>query len=203
MIACSEFVGGKRLTIRCEQRVSLQAKWVLAFLRKFEQEGHLLSHGTRIEMGWVILTIAETDGTLVLLGPDFERNPFFDTTDDLTVFLEVQGMQNDILRRLDIEGARASFQDKIVIAKGALDQDRVYLERTPDASKGDSGWYIGPVAVSEEQPQLDAVYVFELLKSRRSLLQVLPLPPGYLVVFNGDQIEAILNKDNVGVWHSS
>lgn len=203
MIETSAVMGVKRVTLKCAQRVALQAQWVLDLLRKLELESEIFKDGARIELGWVILTVSGTSGEFTLLGPDFERDPFRDTTDDLTVCLEVQAKQNDVLRRMGIEGEAASFQDKVVIAKGALHLERVFLERTADVEKGDSGWYIGPAVNTEEQPPLEAIYVFELLKHRPDLLQVLALPPGYLVVFDRDKIESVLNGDDVDVWRSS
>jgi hypothetical protein len=203
MIETTAVIGVKRVTARCAQRVALQAQWVLDLLGKLELESEILRDGSRIELGWVILTVAGTSGEFTLLAPDFARDPFRDATDDLTVCLEVQAKQNDVLRRLGVEGETASFQDKVVIAKGALHLERVYLERTANVAKGDSGWYIGPVINTDEKPPLEAIYVFELLKHRPDLLQVLALPPGYLVVFDRDKIESILNSDDVDVWRSS
>ncbi len=43
----------------------------------------------------------------------------------------------------------------------------------------------------------------QLLKLRPSLLQALAIPRGYLVVFTGDEIEAILNEEDIDIWQSS
>jgi hypothetical protein len=45
-----------------------------------------------------------------------------------------------------------------------------------------------------DQPELEAFCMHELLHRRPSLLRALALPAGFLVVFNGDQIEAVLDK---------
>lgn len=112
----------------------------------------------------------------------------------------VQLEQNDVLHRLGVEGEAASFSDKVVAAKGILDHPRVYLERTRNPPKGDSGWYIGPVEGGQEKLELEAFRVYELLARRPSLLRALGLPSGYLVVFHGDDIDAVLNEDDVDLW---
>jgi hypothetical protein len=60
--------------------------------------------------------------------------------------------------------------------------------------KGDSGWYIGEV--DQPQNELKAIYSYQLLPLRPALLKVLALPVGYVVVFENDRIEAILNEQN-------
>jgi hypothetical protein len=45
--------------------------------------------------------------------------------------------------------------------------------------------------------------VYQLLKLRPSLLQALAIPRGYLVVFNGDEIEAVLNEEEIDIWEGS
>ncbi|WP_297425750.1 hypothetical protein [Clostridium sp.] len=53
-----------------------------------------------------------------------------------------------------------SFRDKIICAKGVLEMDDIYLERSKDHEKGDSGWYIGPVNESIVNNELEAYYVY-------------------------------------------
>jgi hypothetical protein len=111
----------------------------------------------------------------------------------------VQAQQNDILRRFGEEGEAAVFQDKIVLATGCLREQRVYLERTPGAPEGDSGWYIGPADDRGAKRELEAIYVYQLLSVRPALMQVLALPARYLIVFSGDELEAVLNDQNVNL----
>jgi hypothetical protein len=72
------------------------------------------------------------------------------------------------------------------------------LERTPP-TPGDSGWYIGEVEgarTKKNVSDLEAIRVCDLLEKRPTLMEVLALPPGYLVVVSGLTIEAVLNPEN-------
>ncbi|WP_420802087.1 immunity protein Imm33 domain-containing protein, partial [Tumebacillus flagellatus] len=80
-----------------------------------------------------------------LVAPNYETNPFTEVTDDLTLSLSVQLAQNHVLTKLSVDGETSLFQDKIIAAKGAIDLERVYLERSTHQTEGDSGWYLGPV----------------------------------------------------------
>ncbi|RXJ16742.1 hypothetical protein ETJ91_14990 [Bacillus albus] len=83
-----------------------------------------------------------------------------------------------------------------MIAKNVLPQETVYLQRSSGCDEGDSGWYIGPIN-EEVSGELEA---YELLKSKPEIIQVLALPYNYLVVFEKDEMKAILNECDVDIW---
>ena len=91
-------------------------------------------------------------------------------------------------------GEGNSFRDKVVVAKNILEVDSIYLQRSGGAERGDSGWYIGPVNEEDDTEELEAFYVYQLLKIRPSLIQVLALPYEYMVIFERDQVKAVLNE---------
>lgn len=205
MISLSASLGAERLVVSCAPRLRSQAKWLLDFLQRLYQEQGVVHDGSNIQFGWTVLLVRRVNGDLVVHAPDYEHDPFRDITPDLTLSLDVQMRQNETLRRLGLEGQVASFQDKVVAARGVLLRRRVYLERAKGAPDGDSGWYVGPVEGRNAscELELEAYYVFQLLKARPSLLKVLALPPGYLVVFSEDRIEAVLDSADVDVWAAS
>jgi hypothetical protein len=184
-------IGSKKVAINCHKALRAQAKWVLTYLKEtFAEKPEKLKDGYKLQMGWTVFCLKGSDADLVLCEPAYQGNPFTDWHTDLTTSLTVQAQQNDVLALTQADGVATLFQDKIVLAKGCLAEPRVYLYRSKAASPGDSGWYIAPVAKGSKEPVLEAIFAYELLKHRRALLQVLPLPPGYMVIFNGDVIEA-------------
>jgi hypothetical protein len=94
------------------------------------------------------------------------------------------------------------FDEAVLLARGCLGQRRIYLQRGEPAP-GDSGWYVGPVdsPVPEQKAEnFESLRVFELLSRRAAVLQVMGLPPGFLAVFDGDRIEAVLDDQDRDVW---
>ena len=115
----------------------------------------------------------------------------------------VEPSDPNILRRLELEGDYISLSDKVVVAQNALEGRRIYLERIADAGPGDSGWFVGVVpdkAGADEGRECRAMSVSELLQRRPALRDVLALPPGYLAVFGGDVLLAILNARDEDAW---
>jgi len=184
-------MGAKTIIVRCDVALRPQAEWLLGYIREtFGSDGGQLRDGFKLQVGWSILSLREQNGKLVINEPNYYGDPFTECHDDISCTLRVQVEQNAILQLAEVDDAvPALFQDKVVLAKGCLDEKRVYLERTKNSPPGDSGWYIGPAAGGKRKPALEAIYVYDLLKERPALLQVLALPPGYLVVFDGDKIE--------------
>ncbi|KWU58976.1 hypothetical protein QCI77_27895 [Bacillus cereus group sp. MG9] len=193
-------IGGKKIIATAEEHLSPQIEKLLYLLTKVED--NKLVDGFSIQVGWSIFVLSKREDGYHIIAPDYTKNPFKDTTDDLTIALWVQLEQVHCLRQLNIDGEMIKFSDKIVTAKNVLQLDEVYLQRARDCEKGDSGWYIGPVDETEEtEGKLEAFYAYQLLKIRPSIIQVLALPYEYLVVFEKDKIKAILDDNDVDVWN--
>jgi hypothetical protein len=75
-------------------------------------------------------------------------------------------------------------------------------------SGDDSGWFVGVAETGQLQPVTstggyEAVYSYQLLRRRPSLLVVLGLPVGCIVIFNGSQIESAVDPENHPIWPPS
>ena len=168
----------------------------------------------RVEMGFFVFTFSKYRGGYQILAPDFDGNPFSETTEDLTQALLIMVSQVSLLKQYRIDGAPCRFDDKIILTKGALDQPILGFERSAAASAGDSGWFIQglrqgedgqfePVSPEgfEELDELPAeayesVYAYQLLEKRPAAAQFLFFPRGFFAVMDGEKIREILNENN-------
>jgi hypothetical protein len=188
-----------RIVVQAADVLEEQVAWLSKYLKKLLDEGKRIDATTRIQVGWSVLCFEPENGELVACEPDFSGNPFVDLTRDLSRTLLILTEQSNLLKKLHVDGVSVKFSDKIVLAKGCLTARRIYLERT-EPSNRESGWYIGPVDDEDEKVEYESLFVYGLLLQRPSAMQVLFLPPGYLVVFDGHAIEAVLNEEGVDVW---
>lgn len=190
------------VTVECSDALGLQAEWLLSTVAKLAGRKPL-HDGSTIDVGWAVLSIMKRDHELVLCEPDFGGDPFHSQHPDVTVTLMVLSQQKDVLDRVGLEGVPTRWSDKVVLAKGCLSTKELYLERKADVPAGDSGWYIG--LTDEEKPaaEYEARYAYQLLQERPELMQALALPHGYLLVFKGSKIDAVLDKSNQDVWSPS
>ncbi|WP_127534409.1 immunity protein Imm33 domain-containing protein [Paenibacillus kobensis] len=200
MIQSAKVISGRKFVANCEEFLSPQVEWLLELFKEIEADQGQITSGMKIQIGWTIYTVIDRDGVFEIVAPNYKTNPFSDMSEDLSVSLSVQLAQNHILHKLKIDGEASLFQDKIVVAKGAIDLEKVYLERSKNSTNGDSGWYLGPVEDSNEDSELEAYYIYQLLNLRPSLLKALAIPSGHIVVFEKDEIEAVLDEDDNNIW---
>lgn len=206
-------IQGKTVLVQCDKRLEAQADWLLKTIEDVSEEsGDPLEDRWTLELGFSVLALVERDGKLIVCEPDFDEDPFENVVEDVSRSLWVVVMQNEVSEVTDT-GAYISiprFDETIVMRKGALEEDRIFVQRDePDNSNGsdlhDSGWYIGGADDDEEGSEnpddYEACYVYELLESRPMVLSVLALPANYVAVFNGDDIEAIYNDEDENVWN--
>ena len=201
----AKVIDGKHVGVECHESLRLQAKWLLDLVDTIVTErGHkVLSNGYMIEFGWSMLQIgAAGSDNFDLLEPDYRDDPFRKWRKDISSTLIVQQQQNDFVLQVGAEPQSTSFQDKVVYCKSVFSQRRVYLERQ-GPRPNDSGWFIGDGNQMKGEyaaDELAACYAYELLKYRPEVVKVLQLPTGYLVIFDGSCVEAVLAPDNQLVY---
>jgi hypothetical protein len=201
MTQISVFDSDTKLRVYCEKIYKPQAEWVIQTLKRIlEKPGRLVS-GVKIRFGWTVFTLQLVEEEFIVCEPDFLTNPFEGLSRDITTSLSVLTQQRDFIKQIRIEPRETAFQDKVVLAKGCLSETKIYLERSTTITEMDSGWFIGYVDdETDKNKNLEAIYVYELLKYRASLLKVLNLPANYLVVFDEDKIEVVLDENDEGIY---
>ncbi len=197
MISIKKNIGGRLFKVDSEEYLREQAEALLEIIGNIELSK--LKDKFKVQVGWSIFTIVEDSEGFNVVAPDYNKNPFSESTDDLTISLWVQLEQGILLNKLKLGGEMISFQDKIVCAKGVLAVDDIYLERSKEHEKGDSGWYIGPVDESIATDELEAYYAYQLLKIRPSIIKMLALPSGYMAVLDKDELKAVLDDNDIDI----
>lgn len=185
-------IAGNLFSLKCEECLSNQADALFEIISNIEI--NKLKDGLKIQVGWNIFTIVEYEEKFSIVAPDYKKNPFIDNTEDLSLALLIQLEQGVFLHKLNLDGEMISFQDKIVCAKGALLLDDIYLERSVEYEKGDSGWYVGPVDNAISVNEFEAYYVYQLLGVRPSIVKSLVLPNGYMTVWHKEELKAVLDE---------
>lgn len=190
---------GTTITLRCDREADPVAEWLLDRILPGVPAAEV-APGKRLEMGWTVLFFVPTEAGLALWEPDFDTDPNrlrADTTRSLVTLAE----QTDVVRRVGAQPVKTRFDDQVLAVRGFEGHRELLLQRAePQASV--SGWSITPLEM--EPPDDPAAWMSfvscGLVRLRPSILPVLTLPPGYLVVFDGDTIKGIADPDNNEVW---
>lgn len=188
----------RNILMRYSSRFSEQANWLAELIVDMNKKGISLESGIKIQFGWSFLIFRNfDDNQLILCEPDFSRNPFSEEKNSIDFTLEVQALQNSFAKRCGVDPIATLFQDKIILVKGCLDKEKLFMERIePDLEKGDSGWFINTLEDDSEDIEYEAIYSFQLLKLRPELMSVLMLPPGFIVLVDKNTIEKVINEKN-------
>jgi hypothetical protein len=208
-------LGETTVLVRCDYRWEEQAEWLLNTLKDIHQLDPI-NEGSTVEIGWSVLTFIKDDaGRLVACEPDFGDDPFEKIVADVTMTLHVVATQGYIIGETHTEEtARIPRYDETVVYRvGALEAENIYAERgeldTETDGEGDSGWFIGDSDREDEDDdaeladdEFEACYVYELLESRPELLSILGLPSGYVAVFEGADLVAIMDENDNDVWNT-
>lgn len=185
--------------LTCSDELLAQGDYVADLIARHAVQGSDFVNGATFQVGWSILKLVMSGHQLELQEPDYAGNPFRDHRSDISASLRVLLAQNELVRQTHADPWAARFDEKIVVQKGCLSKNRVYMERSPQPSAGDSGWCIGEAGSEQSAPapsDLESLYSFQLLSLRPALLSCLLLPPGWLVVWQGQKIEAVVNAEN-------
>ncbi|WP_061995266.1 hypothetical protein [Clostridium sp. ATCC 25772] len=197
MMNIKKNIGGKLFKVTSEEHLSKQAEAIIEVIGNIEL--NKLKDNFKVQVGWSIFKVVEDSEGFNIIAPDYNRNPFTESTDDLTISLWVQLEQSILLNKLNLDGEMISFQDKVVCSKGVLKLDKIYLERSKEHEKYDSGWYIGPVDETIATDELEAYYAYQLLKIRPSIIKTLALPSGYMAILEKDELKAVLDENDIDV----
>jgi hypothetical protein len=92
----TQVIGGRLFTVECAEPLAAQADWLLGVLRGLDAQHSPLSDGTKIAIGWSLVTLRERDREVDVLAPKYDGNPFVETTSDLTTTLLIQMEQNEL-----------------------------------------------------------------------------------------------------------
>ncbi len=184
----------------CSEKYEVQVGSLLNKVIELNNKGPKIENGTSIFFGWSRLVVIEKSGKLILHEPDFIGNPFKDYLPQVDITLEIAAQQASFLNHLKVEGVDIKYSDKIITIKDCLERGRIYLERSEIKDEGDSGWYIAEIddTIKEEY---DTIYSYQLLQKRPILMQLLALPPGFLVVVDNNEIIQVFNSKGEDILH--
>ena len=182
-----------KLIIQYDDDLESQANWLLEVVEKLFMESAPVD-GEVINSGWFSLILEQqSNRDFLIYTPDLQKNPFIDTTLDLSDALYVHAFQLDFARKQGVTPLFTSFRNTLVCVKGCFSEKNLFMTRT-SPNENDSGWFIGlkdanPNMDQTDYNNLESIYAFQLLALRPELLEVLYLPPDYIVSVNENGVE--------------
>lgn len=189
----SRDIGGQTVCVICDASLEKQAEGFFDVLCALYDEGKEIEHGTRIRFAWSVITLLDVQGGLLAHEPDFSGNPIDDVRPDLSLTLLIAAEQVAFLRSflLDISEPPLFYQTLIMVGS-ALHANDVFLLHQESSGGLDSGWFLGATAEQSSEERILAP-IHTLVATHAHLLKCLALPEGYMAVFNGRELVAVLD----------
>jgi hypothetical protein len=195
-------VGGENLIIECDEYLEAQVRLVFRSIESAVGQGLELRVGTRIQIGWSVLTLREDADGLRVCEPIFRKDLANELNSTLDITLGVLLSQVQILHRVAAEGMDVVYWQAVLARRDAIATAEIYLKRTVPIRKHDSGWYIGDLNAIEDatEEETEAIEISQLLTSRPAVLQLLALPPGFIATMRDESILQIFDQNGVDRW---
>jgi hypothetical protein len=187
-------IGGHKIVVSIDPRHRERAVGLLATLAELHAAGPPLAAGSTIDFGWCRLVLKPAGQLLEVHEPDFAAGTAGATRASLDNTFDVLVAQIALAAQVGAEPVAAPAEDTLVVRKGALALRRLFAKREAP-SPGDTGWFVGDPddGLAPDVVDMERITVGSLVRDRPSLLPVLALPPGYIAVLAGDDVEAILD----------
>jgi hypothetical protein len=189
-------VGSQQLILECSDRYSDLGASVLDKIVELHGAGPPLHNGSTIQFGWSLLTLRADECGLRVCEPDFygdisRTQPFVEAT------LEILRAQVPVLRAVGEDGVDVRFDQVVTLTRGCIGIPDLFLKRDLPEFPEDTGWFIGrldDLEAARAPRDIENLRVYELLRQRAVLMQLLTLPPGYLAIVRKEKIVALLDK---------
>ncbi len=201
----SKIINGIKFWVKADKFLIPQAEILFKAIQSISP--NKIRDGYKIEIGFSVFICEKINGGYKILVPDYTNSPLINTTDDLTIALWILLEQAELLNYLGIDGVPTRFDDEIVIAKNVLEYPTISLQRYSDLGQDVSGWCIEAIEESSEgrfqsieAEDYETIFAYQLLQKRLSLIRVLALPYEYIVIFNRDEINEILNEKDESIF---
>jgi len=191
------------VVLECHARLHDAVQALLDRLRILSDQGTPLHDGSKIQYGWSILTLRAEGDAVRVCEPAFAHNPLAEISPTIDNTLKILTEQEIVLRRSGLKGVDVLFSDDLFVRNQALEAPNLFLKRQPPAGPNDSGWYIGNldrIDSGDPETSSEVVQVYELLRRRPAVMQVLTLPPAYVVLMRHNEVVEILDREGNNYW---
>jgi hypothetical protein len=192
--------GARTIHVYADPALDGEVSRLFLLFEDLRAEAVPLTEQTRLPIGWTTLSFTDDGKRLIVQEPDYDHQPEQHTRPDISVSLATLARQRRVLEQVGVPGEAINFDEHVLAIRGALEQPEVMLIRVESPGGRMTGWRLTPADGIEDSDEIDSLPVYEILAARPELLDAMLLPPGYLVLYSGDQLTTIVNERDEIVW---
>ncbi|GAA4771504.1 hypothetical protein [Microbacterium gilvum] len=188
-------------TIRATAAADLEAL-ARGILTEFEEHAPAWRDGYTIELGWGPLTLRADGEEIIVVAPDYARDPAH-TTEDLSLTIWLAVSLNALPSAAGLSAAQISFDDDVICVKEWERHPLLSLTRIATTTPRDSGWFVEPFPPASDEPwraeQLVRLPAWRVLQERRAVARSFGLPVGVTAIVEGDAVRTLVRESDRAV----
>ena len=197
----ARLVGENLMVAYCSPELRGEVDALFELLLVMSLQGMELQDGSRVPLGWTTLVVGREGEDLVLFEPDYEaEDPESTTRADVSATLRILSRQLRVAARIEVRPQPVNFDQHVLMVKGSLDVDNVYMLRVESPGARLSGWRLHPTEGDHGDAELESLPIYEVYRRRPELVEAMLLPPGYMAFFGGKQLQVLVDGDDQPVW---
>lgn len=176
-------IGKQRVVVHCATEVVPAAKAFMETLRTRSMAGEIsLRDGAVVPCGWAHIVLRETDGDLVGHEPNYAGNPLIALREDCSTTFSVHAAMIAFTANHNKEPLFPRFSDRVIVR-----QDWAHTVKLSVTRGDDGAWRISSPDLLDDA-RIGTLRLYDLLRSRPSLLAAMAMPKGTTLEVNGDTI---------------
>ncbi|MFV8756619.1 hypothetical protein ACNOYE_39245 [Nannocystaceae bacterium ST9] len=163
-------------------------------------EAYVIRDGGELPIGWTTLRFAVEGARITVLEPDYDGDPEHDSRSDISVSLATLARQRAVLSLAGVQGEAIDFDRHVLLVRGALEQDEVFLVRVESPGGRMTGWRLSPTSGMQPEDEVDSLPVHAILRARPELVDAMLLPAGYMAFYAGERLITLVDERDEVVW---
>ena len=207
MFTFATTIKDQKIKANCQKVFKNAIGALFQILNKVSEKFDIFDENFALGFGFSYFFLERRGDYYQILSVDYQKNPFKQKTDDITMSLAIHNMQSEMIFTAKVKPVPTVFKNTMIVLRQAMKANDVYLTRTSPADKNDSGWYLGLTDDEHEDDHKADDFiklpVCELLKIRPIGLRALSMPVGTLVTISGNSITAVVDENDEPIPFSS
>lgn len=198
-------IGDQPLLVTADPSLELELSHFFDLLWQMQADGARLYDGQILALAWTTVWFRAERGPeggeyFVVSAPDYTDEAGEKKQDDLTETLRVLAAQRPWLEITGVDAEPVDFDQQVLVVRGALETEQVFLWRVASPGGRLTGWRLAPGDVSSTDMEVDSIAVHEIWRKRPALMQAMVLPVGWMAYFYGDEIVTLVDPGDQVVW---
>jgi hypothetical protein len=201
-------IGDQALLVTADPELEFELQHLVDLLWQMHSDGARIYDGQILALGWTTVWFRAERGPeggeyFVIASPDYGDETGQARKDDLSDTLRVLAAQRPWLRLTGVSAEPVDFDQHLLVVRGALETEQVFLVRVESPGGRMTGWRLAPVDLEHASAEVDSIPVHEVWRKRPELLQTMLFPAGWMAYYDREQLVTLVDPSDQVAWSAA